>query len=70
MTEELHDYIAISDRGVVACCSDDGWPGAELWAQVARDAGYRVERVPVEEAVRRHRAYLATLPEFAGLIKD
>ncbi len=67
MTKEPTDYIAISDRGVIGCCSAD-WPGSADWLREVRRQGYRVERVPVEEATRRHRAYLATLPEFKELI--
>lgn len=68
MTEEPHDWIAISDRGVIGCCSDIDNQDVGAWIAAARRQGYRVERVPLEEAVRRHRAYLATLPEFKGLI--
>ena len=69
MSEAPHDWIAINDRGVYACMWDDGGNDIPDWIEAVKARGHRVERVPVEEAVRRHRAYLATLPEFAGLIE-
>lgn len=67
MTEDPHDWIAINDRGVYACMWDDGGNDIPGWIEAVKARGHRVERVPVGEAVRRHRAYLATLPELAGL---
>lgn len=52
MSEEPHDRIAINDRGVIGCRSDDGSAGAADWVRAAEAQGYWIERVPVEEAVR------------------
>lgn len=59
---ERWDYIAVGPHGVYGLCEDTpGDPG-----KVARDfvrrveaRGHRVERVPVAEAVERHKAFLA-----------
>lgn len=67
---ETYDLIAVSERGVYALCSDEC--SRKEKDKFIRDAlkhvGGRVERVTTEEAVNRHRSYLATLPEFAGLL--
>lgn len=55
------DFIAIGPHGVYALCEDlphDPRFGAEFAARI-RVRGHRVERVPVAEAVERHRAFLA-----------
>jgi hypothetical protein len=65
-----YDLIAVNERGVYAICSDEC--SRKEKDKFIRDAlkriGNRVERVTTEEAVSRHRAYLASLPEFAGLL--
>ncbi len=67
---DRYDLAAIHERGVYALCTDDGSAEARAFVVQAERRGHRVERLPVEEACRRHRAFLATLPEFAGLITD
>ena len=56
MNRPTHDYIRVKKCGcVTAICSDDGEDKltAEIVAEWIED-GYRVERVPVAEAVERH----------------
>lgn len=67
---ERYDYIAINDRGVYALCQDDPRDPETTtdFIDTAEMRGHRVERVLVAEAVERHRAYIAELPAFAGLI--
>lgn len=68
MADDRHDYIAISDHGVFALHEDDGSADCADWIAGMQRAGWGVERVPVEEAVGRHLAYLRARPEFAGLL--
>jgi hypothetical protein len=66
---ETYDLIAINERGVYAICSDEA--GADYVEEFRRDvlaAGHVLARAPTREACERHRAYLATLPEFAALL--
>lgn len=61
MTERW-DYIAVGPHGVYGLCEDiPGDPGriARDFVQRVEARGHRVERVPVAEAVDRHKAYLA-----------
>ena len=55
------DFIAIGPHGVYALCEDlphDPRFGA-AFARRIKARGHRVERVPVAEAVERHRAFFA-----------
>ncbi|MGU3387214.1 hypothetical protein ACLBYG_22080 [Methylobacterium sp. D53M] len=55
------DFIAIGPHGVYALCEDlpeDPRTSVKFIARI-RVRGHRVERVPVAEAVERHRAFLA-----------
>ena len=49
--------IGVADAG---CCGD----AVEDW----RNKGYEVRLMPRSEACKAHRAYLRTLPAFAGLL--
>lgn len=68
--DERYDFVAFNEKGAYALCEDDGSADASAFVRRIERRGHRVERLPVEEACRRHRAFLATLPEFAGLIAD
>lgn len=67
---ERYDFVAYNEMGAYALCEDDGSTESVAFVRRMERRGHRVERLPVEEACRRHRAFLATLPEFAGLISD
>lgn len=69
MSEE-HDFAAIHERGVYALCTADDSPEAKAFIAQVERYGHRVERLPRDEAVKRHRAFLATLPEFKGLLAE
>ena len=65
---QRYDYVAVNPEGVYALCEDCPDSGSAKFIADALKAGHRVDRVTVDEAVRRHKDYLRTLPEFQELV--
>ncbi len=60
MIAARYDFVAVGPHGVYAVTEDvPGSPEVTRFIAHAQRRGYRVERVPVAEAVERHKAFLA-----------
>lgn len=69
---ELDSLVGLDSEGRVYAVHATGFgdeADREFIAEIL-DAGDRVQRMTRDEAVRRLREYLATLPEFSGLMAE